>query len=79
MVRNEATEESDIDIAIIMNNSQNLEERDLFITWNVEMDLKYGKVFSLINIEKEKMDKWGNVLPFYKNIQKEGIILWKAA
>ena len=56
-----------------------LKERELFIAWNSEMDLKYGKVFSIIDIEKEKIDKWGKVLPFYKNIQKEGIVLWKAA
>ncbi len=26
-----------------------------------------------------KENKWGNVVPFYKNIQSEGIVLWKAA
>lgn len=49
------------------------------IAWAAEIDLKYEKVFSIIDIEKENMDKWGNVLPFYKNIRKEGIVLWKAA
>ena len=32
-----------------------------------------------IDIEEENMKKWGNVLPFYQNIQKEGIVLWEAA
>jgi len=25
------------------------------------------------------MQKWGRILPFYQNVQKEGIVLWKAA
>ena len=41
--------------------------------------MKYEKVFSFIDIEKEKMEQWGDILPFYKNIQKEGIVLWKTA
>ena len=32
--------------------------------------MKYEKVFSFIDIEKEKMEQWGDILPFYKNIQK---------
>lgn len=77
--RLEETAESDIDIAVILNRSFDGETRKKFIAWAAEMDLKYEKVFSIIDIEKENMDKWGNVLPFYKNIRKEGIVLWKAA
>ncbi len=79
IARKEATEESDIDIAIIIKNSQTYDERERFISWNSEMDLKYNRVFSIIDIEKAVIDKWGGVLPFYKNIKKEGIVLWKAA
>lgn len=45
----------------------------------VDMNLKYDKVFSVIDIEFEKFRKWGNVMPFYQNINKEGIVLWEAA
>ena len=39
-----------------------------------------GYAFLLASdIEKANMDKWGDVLPFYKNIKKEGVVLWKAA
>lgn len=78
VARKEETEESDIDIAFITKDSQTLDEREQLISWNSEMDLKYDRVFSIIDIEKAKLDKWGEVLPFYKNIQKEGIVLWKA-
>ena len=77
--RHEETPESDIDIAVIVKNAVNNEAKKQFISWASEMDLKYDKVFSIIDIEKEKMELWKNVLPFYKNIQSEGVILWKAA
>ncbi len=69
----------ELDIAVILNWSFDGETRKKLIAWAAEIDLKYEKVFSIIDIEKENMDKWGNVLPFYKNIRKEGIVLWKAA
>ena len=44
-----------------------------------DIDIRYDKIFSIIDIKEENMKKWGEVLPFYKNVQKEGVILWKAA
>ena len=80
VARQEESAESDIDIAvIIIEEIQNPEIRKKFIEWNSEMDLKYNRVFSIVDIEKANMDKWGDVLPFYKNIKKEGVVLWKAA
>ena len=79
VARNEATSESDIDIAIITKNDMNEEIRNKFICWSAEMDIRYDKIFSIIDIKEENMKKRGEVLPFYKNVQKEGVILWKAA
>ena len=79
VARQEETEESDIDIAIIVENMQSAEIREKFIEWNSEMDMKYNKVFSIVDIEKTNMDKWGDILPFYKNIKEEGVVLWKTA
>ncbi len=79
VARNENTDESDIDIAIIVKNEMNDAAKERFICWPAELDLRYDRVFSIIDIQKENMKRWGNVLPFYQNIQKEGIVLWKAA
>lgn len=79
VARNEATDESDIDIAIIMKNQIDRATKARFISWAAGMDIRYEKVFSIIDIQESNMRKWGNALPFYKNIQKEGIVLWKAA
>ena len=79
VARNEATEESDVDIAIILTNEMDDRVKERLMIWSSDMDLRYDRVFSIIDINKEKMEQWGRVLPFYRNIQKEGIILWSAA
>lgn len=79
VARNENTVESDIDIAIIIKSEMDDATRERFIQWSAEMDLRYDKVFSIIDIQEKNMEKWGSVLPFYQNVQKEGIVLWKAA
>ena len=68
-----------MDIAIVLNKEFSSENGDKFIDWVAELDLKYDRVFSIVDIEHEKDEKWKNILPFYKNIQDEGVVLWKAA
>ena len=77
--RNEATNESDIDIAIIIKNEMDRQTKKQFINWAADMDMRYEKVFSIVDIQEDNMKKWESVLPFYQNIRKEGIVLWKAA
>ncbi len=79
VARREETSESDIDIAIIVQDDCIEQVFDRFMEWNAKLDMKYGRVFSIIDIERSKMDKWGSILPFYRNIKEEGIVLWKAA
>ena len=79
VARNEATEESDIDIAIIMRKDMEEVEKEQFICWSAEMDIQYNRVFSIVDIREEQLEKWGEPLSFYKNLREEGVILWKAA
>lgn len=78
VARNEATPESDVDIAIIIKKEMDDAIKNKFINWAADLDLRYDRIFSIIDIE-ENLKKWGKVLPFYQNVQKEGIVLWKAA
>ena len=78
IARNEATPESDVDIAIIIKKEMDDAIKNKFINWAADLDLRYDRIFSIIDIE-ENLKKWGKVLPFYQNVQKEGIVLWKAA
>ncbi len=77
--RHEETPESDIDIAVVVNDPVSAELRNQFLELAADLDLKYGKVLSIVDIERSIMEKWGQTLPFYKNILEKGIILWKAA
>lgn len=79
VARNESTEDSDIDIAIIVNMDMDEATREEFIKWSAELDLRYDRVFSIVDIKEQNFKKWGKVLPFYQNVKKEGIVLWKVA
>ena len=35
--------------------------KEQFIHWSAELDLRYDRVFSIIDIQEENMEKWGNV------------------
>ncbi len=73
------TEESDIDIAIILNNKIANEQLDCLLDFIVTLDLKYNKVFSVIDINEKDFDEWQETLPFYKNVKKDGVVLWTVA
>jgi hypothetical protein len=45
----------------------------------VDLELEYGKVLSVLLIDYYNFKEWENVMPFYKNVKKEGVVLWKAA
>lgn len=79
MARNEATDESDIDVAIIVKNQMDNDTKRQFVSWAADMDIRYERVFSIVDIQESNMMKWEKILPFYRNIREEGIILWKAA
>lgn len=79
VARKDAMSESDIDIAVVMDGTITDDRRDQFLSFCAELDLKYDRVFSVIDISQSLMDKWCGIVPFYKNIQEEGIVLWKAA
>ena len=79
MARNEATDESDIDVAIIVKNQMDDDTKRQFVSWTADMDIRYERVFSIVDIQESNLMKWEKVLPFYQNIRKEGVILWRAA
>ena len=54
-------------------------DSDIDIDLIVDLNLKYDKVFSVVDINQDTYLKWKNVTPFYQNVDREGIVLWKAA
>ncbi|MCI8287207.1 MAG: nucleotidyltransferase domain-containing protein [Lachnospiraceae bacterium] len=79
VARGNAAEESDVDIAIVVRSQMNDGTKRRFLSWAADMDIRYERVFSIVDIQESNMKKWEDVLPCYRNVKKEGIVLWKAA
>lgn len=79
VARGTNTEDSDIDIALMMYGKLDPDTEDKLSDFIVDMNLKYDKVFSVIDIDIRHFQKWIKVLPFYQNVEQEGVVLWKAA
>lgn len=76
--RGTQTQESDVDIAVIVRPYTE-KMYDEMIDLTVDLELEYNKVLSVLLIDYDNYKEWGKVLPFYKNVQKDGIMLWSAA
>ena len=76
--RGEQTAESDVDIALILKTKDD-EKHEMMIDIVVEYELDLGVTLSVVPIEYGQYMEWKDSLPFYKNIEKEGIVLWKTA
>ena len=79
VARGENSEESDVDIAIILSKELTKDSKNMLSDNIVDLDLKYDKVYSIVDIKEIDYDKWNKYIPFYINIAKEGVVLWRAA
>lgn len=74
--RGEETPESDVDIALVLKNDKNEKKHSDMINTVAEYELEQGLVLSVVPIVSANYEQWKRVLPFYRNIAKEGIPLW---
>lgn len=79
VARGTETDDSDVDIAVFVTRSMTAGEEDRLSDFIVDMNLKYDKVFSVIDVNHSVYEKWRHVTPFYQNVESEGIVLWTAA
>jgi len=79
VARGTASSESDVDVALLIKGSLSSVTENELSDFIVDMNLKYDKVFSVIDIDIDNYEKWKAVAPFYKNVKQDGIVLWKAA
>lgn len=77
--RGTQTAESDVDIAVMLLSKPSRSITDKMIDCVASHELECGKVLSVIDVNCATYNKWKDVLPFYRNIDKEGIVLWTAA
>ena len=52
---------------------------DKMIDLTVDLELEYNKVLSVLLIDYDHFREWEDVLPFYKSMKKDGIMLWSPA
>ena len=78
VARGTQTEESDVDIAVLVT-TYTKEMHNQMTDLVVDLELEYDQVLSVLLIDYDKFTEWENVMPFYKNVKREGIILWPAA
>ncbi len=77
--RGEQTDGSDVDIALVLKGSESAHMHDAMTDLVVDYELENNLVLSVITVDQANFLEWRKVLPFYMNIDKEGIVLWKKA
>ena len=79
VARGTDTPDSDVDVAVFLSARMDRQAEERLSDVVVDMNLKYDKVFSVIDIEDAVYKKWRGVTPFYRNVDREGVVLWTAA
>lgn len=73
--RSDYHNDSDIDIAAIVQGDRAVLQEGLRQVWDTssDLELKYGTIVSPTVIPYEEFEKYKNDLPYYRNIQSEGV------
>lgn len=75
--RGDQTPDSDVDIAVILKDGNTEKMHDAMVDVVVNCELDMAVTLSVVPIEYDNYLTRSRVLPFYMNIEKEGIVLWK--
>lgn len=69
--------DSDVDIAAIVQGERAELQEGLKLVWDIssDLELKYGTIVSPTVIPYEEFEKYKDDLPYYRNIQSEGVNL----
>lgn len=77
--RGQESDESDVDMALVLRANQTEDQYDKMTDIVVDYQLDLGVTLSVISIEQSEFAEWKTTLPFYKSVDREGIVLWKSA
>ena len=80
VARGTQTDDSDIDVMILVDGTdeQLREYNERLSDISTELALKYVKVFSIIDVKYQEYQEWKTVSPFYKNVDREGVVVYAA-
>ena len=79
IARGTRAEDSDVDVAILLHTGATKAMRDQMLDLVVDLELECGRVLSVLCTDYDKFAEWKDIIPFYKNIRKDGVVLWQAA
>ena len=79
VARGTDTTESDVDVALLLYPGTNKDQFNRMIASVSYLELSCDRVLSVVPIDYTRFTEWENTLPYYKNIRKDGVILWPAA
>jgi len=68
---------SDIDIMLMVDNEDLREYNDRLLAIEVDINLNNDVLIVPIAISEEKLKKYKDVVPFYRNVIKEGKVLYE--
>lgn len=80
VARGTALEESDVDILVLVDASQE-ELRNYSDGLNdisTDFALEFLKLFSIIDVSFQEFSEWKDVSPFYRNVNRDGVMLYAA-
>ena len=80
VARGTATTESDIDIMVLVDLSPEEMKNyaDQLCDVSTDFALEYFRVFSIMDVCYSEFRAWEQVLPFYRTVANEGVILYAA-
>ena len=70
--------DSDVDIMVLLDvesDKLNMYEEQLSEA-STDISLKYLRVLSIVDINYQEYMDWKQVLPFYRNVSEEGVVLY---
>lgn len=80
VARGTQTEGSDVDVMILVDGTDSeLRQYDEKLSdISTDLALKYLLVFSIIDVKYQEYMEWRTISPFYKNVDKEGVVVYAA-
>lgn len=80
VARGTQSKDSDVDIMVLVDGTDaELRKYDEKLSdVSTELALKYFMVFSIIDVKYQEYMDWRGISPFYRNVDKEGIVLYAA-
>ena len=80
VARGTQTKDSDVDIMVLIEGTDEELRRYEEKLGDVSTDLalKYLRVFSIIDVKYQEYMEWRTISPFYKNVDREGVVVYAA-